>query len=101
MSTKTFISRVKGIIQRIPEDKRLHLFTGFAISAVVSTFAGYIVGVITAVVAGAGKEAYDRITKKGTPEVLAFAYTLAGALAFVAISVVLTMLLTPLLCASL
>jgi len=71
----------------IPQDKKKHFVAGFAITAVVSLFFGYIVGAIAAVIAAAGKELYDKATGKGTPEILDFVATVLGAVAAVATSV--------------
>ena len=71
----------------IPQDKKKHFFAGFSVAAVVSLFFGYIIGAVAAILAAAGKEAYDKVTGKGTPEVLDFAATVIGAIAAVAVSV--------------
>ena len=79
---------------KIPQDKKKHFVAGFAITAIVSLFFGYIIGVIVAVIAAAaaGKELYDKVTGTGTPEVLDFVATIAGAAAAVIASVVLSSL---------
>ena len=78
---------------KIPQDKKKHFVAGFAITAIVSLFfGGYIIGVIVAVIAAAGKELYDKVTGTGTPEVLDFVATIAGAAAAVIASVVLSSL---------
>jgi hypothetical protein len=66
----------------------------FASNCGLSTgvFFGYIIGVIVAVIAAAGKELYDKVTGTGTPEVLDFVATIAGAAAAVIASVVLSSL---------
>ena len=74
----------------IPQDKKKQFAAGFAITAVVSLFFGYIVGAIAAVIAAAGKELYDKATGKGTPEILDFVATVLGAVAAVATSVVVS-----------
>ncbi len=76
----------------IPSDKKKHLAAGFAISAVVSLFFGYIVGLSAAIGAGFVKEGYDYITKKGKPEALDLVFTVAGALLFILISVLCSLL---------
>ena len=76
----------------IPSDKKKHLAAGFAISAVVSLFFGYIVGLSAASGAGFVKEGYDYITKKGKPEALDLVFTVAGALLFILISVLSSLL---------
>ena len=76
----------------IPQDKKKHFVAGFAIAAVVSLFAGYIVGLLVAILAAAGKEIYDKVSGKGTPELLDFVATVAGAIAAVAVSVAISAL---------
>ena len=70
----------------IPQDKKKHFAAGFAIAAAASLFAGYIVGLLIAILAAAGKEIYDKVTGKGTAELLDFAATAAGATAAVVVS---------------
>ena len=41
---------------KIPQDKKQHFLAGFAITAITSLFFGYIVGVVVAILAAAGKE---------------------------------------------
>ena len=77
---------------KIPQGKKKLFVAGFAITAIVSLFFGYIIGVIVAVIAAAGKELYDKVTGTGTPEVLDFVATIAGAAAAVIASVVLSSL---------
>ncbi len=55
---------------KIAKDKKLHLIIGFFIALLLNI---YIVVLI-----GAGKEVYDKVSKKGTPELLDFIYTVAG-----------------------
>ena len=76
----------------IPNDKKKHFVAGFAISAIVSLFFGYIVGISAAVGAGFVKEAYDYTTKRGTPEWLDLAFTAGGALVFTVVSVLSSLL---------
>lgn len=72
---------------KIPQDKKQHFLAWFAITAITSLFFGYIVGVVVAILAAAGKEIYDKVTGKGTPELLDFVATVVGAVAAVATSV--------------
>lgn len=72
---------------KIPQDKKQHFLAGFAITAITSIFFGYIVGVVVAILASAGKEIYDKVTGKGTPELLDFVATVVGSVAAVATSV--------------
>lgn len=77
----------QNAVMKIPQDKKKHFVAGFAITAIVSLFFGYIIGVIVAVIAAAGKELYDKVTGTGTPELLDFVATVLGAVAAIAISV--------------
>lgn len=71
----------------IPQDKKKHFVAGFGITAIVSLFFGYIIGALITILAAAGKELYDKVTGKGTPELLDFVATVLGAVAAIAISV--------------
>ena len=82
----------QNAVMKIPQDKKKHFVAVFAITAIVSLFFGYIIGVIVAVIAAAGKELYDKVTGTGTPEVLDFVATIVGAAAAVIASVVLSSL---------
>ena len=82
----------QNAVMKIPQDKKKYFVAGFAITAIVSLFFGYIIGVIVAVIAAAGKELYDKVTGTGTPEVLDFVATIVGAAAAVIASVVLSSL---------
>lgn len=61
------------------KDKKLHLAAGFGIAFLLS-FLSPLFGFIAAVTAGAGKEVYDKLSKKGTPELLDFVFTVLGGL---------------------
>lgn len=84
MSIKTVIAAFSG------DDKKKHFIAGFLIAAVISLFFGYLIGIAAAAVAAAGKEAYDKISGKGTPELLDFIATILGAVCFTAFSVVVS-----------
>ena len=43
----------QNAVMKIPQDKKKHFVAGFAITAIVSLFFGYIIGVIVAVIAAA------------------------------------------------
>lgn len=73
---------------KVQEDKKKHFVAGFIIAAVVSLFFGYIAGAAAAIVAGIGKEVYDKVTGKGTPEVLDFLATATGAATAILLSVI-------------
>lgn len=92
MNIKQIKKKVLGFIKNIPADKKKHLIAGFFVCAIVSMFFGYIVGIIAALVIGAGKEAYDYLTKKGTVEFADLGYTVAGAVCFLILSALITLL---------
>lgn len=92
MDIKQIKEKVWGFIKNIPADKKKNLIAGFIVCAIVSMFFGYIVGFVSALVAGAGKEAYDYFTKKGTPEIADFLYTAVGAVCFLVVSALITLL---------
>lgn len=91
MSIQQIKTAVSGFLTKIPEDKRKHFIAGFAIAAVVSLSLGYLIGIASAVVIGAAKEAYDYLKGKGTPELNDFIATALGAVCFTAFSVVVTL----------
>ena len=92
MDIKQIKEKFLGFIKNIPADKKKHLIAGFIVCAIVSMLFGYIVGFVSALVAGAGKEAYDYFTKKGTPEIADFLYTAVGAVCFLIVSALITLL---------
>lgn len=92
MNIKQIKEKVLGFIKNIPADKKKHLIAGFIVCAIVSMFFGYVIGFISALVAAAGKEAYDYFTKKGTPELADFIYSAVGAVCFLVVSALITLL---------
>jgi hypothetical protein len=93
MSIKQIKGKIADFVRNIPEDKKLHLIAGVGVCGLVSLFLGYLIGLVVTLVAGAGKEAYDYLTKKGTPEFADFVYTAIGAVCFIVLSASLTWLL--------
>lgn len=61
-------------------DKWLHLAAGFIIAFFVGLF-GVFYGLFAGIAAAAGKEFYDKFSKKGTPEVWDFIFSVVGVLA--------------------
>nr|DAT94828.1 MAG TPA: putative periplasmic lipoprotein [Caudoviricetes sp.] len=61
-------------------DKWLHLAAGFIIAFFVGLF-GVFYGLCAGIAAAAGKELYDNFSKKGTPEVWDFIFSVVGVLA--------------------
>lgn len=62
----------------IAYDKRMHLLGGALLGLTSIVFPG--LGIALAAVAGVGKEIYDKVSGKGTPEVADAVYTVAGGL---------------------
>lgn len=70
----------------LARDKQLHLVAGFVIGAAVTGLSSFIaeqycwaVGLFVAALVGVGKEAiYDKMMKKGTPEIMDALLTLVG-----------------------
>lgn len=58
----------QNAVMKIPQDKKKHFVAGFAITAIVSLFFGYIIGVIVAVIAAAGKEFTTRLRERERPK---------------------------------
>lgn len=80
MTAKQVIDKAAALIGKIAQDKKLHYAAGLLISGLLSNFLNVLIAVGIAVLVGAAKEAYDRITRKGTPEFADFLCTTAGAL---------------------
>lgn len=85
MKPKQAIEKVAAFVKRMAFDKKLHYFAGLLIAGVLSNFLPALISVAIAVVVGIGKEVYDRVTKKGTPEFTDFLWTSAGALTWLLI----------------
>jgi hypothetical protein len=64
----------------IPVDKANHFIAGTLIYCVASLFLTPIVALAPVVVIGAAKEVYDKSSKKGTPDLVDFIFTVLGAL---------------------
>jgi hypothetical protein len=69
---------MKNII--IPQDKANHFVYGFLIFAFFSLFFTEIICLIIVAFIAAAKEIYDKVSKKGTPELLDFVFTVIPAL---------------------
>lgn len=64
----------------IPVDKANHFIAGTLTYCLASLFLTPMVALIPVVIIGVAKEVYDKCSKKGTPDVVDFIYTIAGAL---------------------
>lgn len=83
----------------IPQGKKQHFVAGFGITVIASLFVGYLIAAVIAILAAAGKELYDKVTGKGTPELLDFVATVIGTIAAIATSVAATWMLKALVAA--
>ena len=54
-------------MDKIPTDKQLHFFSGGFLAALLMPF-GFEVAWLVVAAAGVGKEVYDKVSGKGTPE---------------------------------
>jgi hypothetical protein len=64
----------------IPVDKANHFIAGTVIYCLASLFLTPVAALAPVIIIGAAKEVYDKYSKKGTPDVIDFLYTMAGAL---------------------
>jgi hypothetical protein len=64
----------------IPVDKANHFIAGTLIYVLSAIIFSPIFAIIPLVMIALGKETYDYITKKGTPDVIDFLFTILGAL---------------------
>lgn len=64
----------------LSSDKWLHLAAGFIITFSVGLF-GPLYGLCAGIMAATGKELYDKISKKSTPDAWDFIFTVIGVLA--------------------
>lgn len=63
------------------KDKLKHLLAGYSIATLVGLLcSSHRVGLVSAIIAGILKEAYDKLTGKGTCELLDFVATALGGL---------------------
>lgn len=80
MTPKQAIEKAAAFIKRLSFDKKLHYAAGLLIAGVLANFLPVLIAVAIGVAVGIGKEVYDRVTKKGTPEFADFLWTTAGAI---------------------
>ena len=69
------------MLPQLPQDKANHFIYGLVIFFVVGFGTDAVTGMAAAVLFGAAKEVYDRVSKKGCPETLDFLATAAGGIA--------------------
>jgi hypothetical protein len=64
----------------MPIDKQYHFIAGLLIYLIAQSFMTPIWAMVPVVAIGTGKEVYDYISKKGTPDINDLLYTIYGAL---------------------
>jgi hypothetical protein len=64
----------------IPVDKANHFIAGTLTYCLAALCMPPAVAIIPVIVVAAGKEMYDAISKKGTPDVIDYLFTIAGAI---------------------
>jgi len=69
------------VIPQLPQDKANHALYGLAIFIAFGFAFGAIAGLVAATLIGAAKEVYDRVSKKGCPDVFDLVATAAGGVA--------------------
>ena len=72
----------------IPQDKANHFVYGFLIFAFFSLFFTELTCLIIVSFVAAAKEVYDKVSKKGTPEILDFVFTIIPALILTLINII-------------
>lgn len=75
------------LLARIPEDKLRHYMVG-SIAAALGGLHSVAAGAMLCAAVAIGKEVYDRVSKRGTPDFLDAVWTLAGALPVLAPQVI-------------
>lgn len=65
-------------LSNIPYDKALHALGGCILFAIGHYFVSWQAGIILATTIGAAKEIYDKVSGKGTPDVMDLVATMAG-----------------------
>lgn len=65
------------LLTRIPDDKLRHYFVG-SLAAAAGGLHSVAVGALLCAALAVGKEVHDRVSKRGTPDLLDAAWTLAG-----------------------
>lgn len=68
----------KMIIKLLPYDKALHLLGGVLLSLLLLNLFNWWITLIIVAIIAVGIEIYDKVSKKGTSEVLDAVYTLIG-----------------------
>jgi uncharacterized membrane protein len=72
------------------KDKLYHLIAGFAIALLIALLINPTLGIVTAILAGVGKEVYDKYYKKSTPDPLDALATIVGGIIGLVICLLIT-----------
>jgi hypothetical protein len=79
------MEKIFNFLTKIPKDKLLHFFLGSLISFPLILLFGFY-GFLISIIIFAGKEIiWDKIFKKGTPEIMDFIYSIIPAIMFIII----------------
>jgi hypothetical protein len=74
----------------MPIDKQYHFLAGFCIYLIAQLFMPTVWAMVPVIVIGTGKEVYDYISKKGTPDINDLLYTIYGALPLFILKLILS-----------
>ena len=64
----------------IPVDKANHFIAGTLVYCIAALFTSPALALLPVIAVAAGKEIYDALSKKGTPDVIDCLFTIAGAI---------------------
>jgi len=74
----------------MPIDKQYHLLAGFCIYIIAQLFMQPIPAMIPVIAIATGKEVYDYVSGKGTPDINDLLYTIYGALPLLILKLILS-----------
>jgi hypothetical protein len=65
---------------KMPIDKQYHFLAGFCIYLIAQLYMPTVWAMVPVIAIGTGKEVYDYLSKKGTPDINDLLFTIYGAL---------------------
>jgi hypothetical protein len=74
----------------MPIDKQYHFLAGFCIYLIAQLYMQSIPAMIPVIAIATGKEVYDYVSGKGTPEINDLLYTIYGALPLLILKLILS-----------
>jgi len=74
----------------MPIDKQYHFLAGFCIYIIAQLFMQPIPAIILVIAIATGKEVYDYVSGKGTPDVNDILYTIYGAMPLLILKLILS-----------